>query len=195
MNENNELELPNGVFSRPKYRPRPGAKYRASSRSTCRPLRKLHFTVRLRVAGKLQFIGNFETVEIAARAHDEALYLLSNAELVPWYLRFNDACSFTVGSQLMTRDLVSITNDKVLTWFDKQFGSAQQRNATRAYYASKNIPLNREQTTPNPQLAPRSEPELVRSREYRGKRGKGSRGPRGPYGPRVAKATTWSYEI
>lgn len=85
--------------------------------------RKFFYRAQVSVGGKIYHIGNYRDIEAAARAYDEALFLLSDAQLVPWYFRFNDEDSFTVGSQLVNRSLVTISPE-IEAWFCRFIGDS-----------------------------------------------------------------------
>ena len=136
---------------------------------------KLFFVSRLRVAGRLHLFGYYRTADEAGRAYDEALYLLSDENVVPWYLRFNDELTFLdpTGEQLRPKHEIEFRMPLVASWWERTFSDANKRVACRSYYTALGISLERARVV----CAPR--------RSSRAKNTKGVR--RGPYNPRLSR--------
>lgn len=164
-------ELPLGVYAIHRKRVSSGLRMNAGTKHR----RKKNFAAKIKVAGKLYHIANFQFEEEAARAYDEALFLLTHSKLVPCYLRFNDPTEFTTpsGLQLLERVQVNFTCPLVAEFWSKHFDDALKRVAVRRYYEARNIPLTHEHLKPNP----RRSCSVARERGVR----------RGPYAPRLKK--------
>jgi hypothetical protein len=168
MNE----DMPRGVYRRKYKRKGYGPGSGRLRLWTCHRAR-FPYVVQLRIGGKLHTIGYFKTADEAGRAYDEALYLLTDAEIVPWYLRFNSELDFldSSGEKLRPKHELQFTSDKVDAWWLRTFDDPAKRAAVRAYYTALGISLARELQACAPRRCSKLNLKGVR---------------RGPYNPRLA---------